>query len=235
MGTEMQDVIDGLRLDQFIAVDGDVYTKLAATAPAADAEEVAWLASLAIAQAEAGVGNQVYVDDRGMFRSVSAVFADNDAEVKTAAAGGWYVRIYKGATNAVLKKVAGVSVVDMPNRIGDATDDCTLRELGITTNDGSLLDAIADSKLKDMDTTVTNTLANSTLRQINTWGSLGLSDTIISRLNIVNYIARGGTDPAYNGSDAQYDMSAKDFFSRLTVTGTDTNGNPVFGLSTTTP
>lgn len=137
MSDGMKDVIDQMLLSETMVINGDVFK---AKTPA---DEKATL----------------FVCKNSMFLAYDP-FTDS-AETE------FYERVYEGAGNAVLKKLATVSVQNIPARINDAVNETRISEL-ITINDDAnvVLKKVKNVKVKNLSAEIDNAVNTSKLGEI---------------------------------------------------------------------
>lgn len=139
MSDGMKDVIDQMLLSETMVINGDVFK---AKTPA-DEEEKATL----------------FVCKNSMFLAYD--LRTDSAETE------FYERVYEGAGNAVLKKLATVSVQNIPARINDAVNETRISEL-ITINDDAnvVLKKVKNVKVKNLSAEIDNAVNTSKLGEI---------------------------------------------------------------------
>lgn len=139
MSDGMKDVIDQMLLSETMVINGDVFK---AKTPA-DEEEKATL----------------FVCKNSMFLAYDP--RTDSAETE------FYERVYEGAGNAVLKKLATVSVQNIPARINDAVNETRISEL-ITINDDAnvVLKKVKNVKVKNLSAEIDNAVNTSKLGEI---------------------------------------------------------------------
>lgn len=139
MSDGMKDVIDQMLLSETMVINGDVFK---AKTPADEAEKAT-----------------LFVCKNSMFLAYDP-FTDS-AETE------FYERVYEGAGNAVLKKLATVSVQNIPARINDAVNETRISEL-ITINDDAnvVLKKVKNVKVKNLSAEIDNAVNTSKLGEI---------------------------------------------------------------------
>lgn len=139
MSDGMKDVIDQMLLSETMVINGDVFK---AKTPA-DEEEKATL----------------FVCKNSMFLAYDPLTDSAETE--------FYERVYEGAGNAVLKKLATVSVQNIPARINDAVNETRISEL-ITINDDAnvVLKKVKNVKVKNLSAEIDNAVNTSKLGEI---------------------------------------------------------------------
>lgn len=259
MGSSMQTAIDDTRLGDLLTINGDTFEKLnAVDYPSAMTEAGGSYADALfvlddgmyrpveeyIKATESQITDsaytkyikngstfEVYVDQAGTKYIKSQDWIANSDKVN-----GYYKRTVKGTDNAVLKRLEGIKLSQLGSKTDTAIKDTTLAELGIGGTGILGMPTIQNAKIDELPDAISNVMANATLRQLNEWGGLGLSSTAITALNVYNYRQKvPSTDPSYNpayaGSDEQYDMTARDFFSNLVISVDPITGNITITLS----
>lgn len=139
MSDGMKDVIDQMLLSETMVINGDVFK---AKTPADEAEEAT-----------------LFVCKNSMFLAYDP--RTDSAETE------FYERVYEGAGNAVLKKLATVSVQNIPARINDAVNETRISEL-ITINDDAnvVLKKVKNVKVKNLSAEIDNAVNTSKLGEI---------------------------------------------------------------------
>ena len=139
MSDGMKDVIDQMLLSETMVINGDVFK----AKTLADEAEKATL----------------FVCKNSMFLAYDP--RTDSAETE------FYERVYEGAGNAVLKKLATVSVQNIPARINDAVNETRISEL-ITINDDAnvVLKKVKNVKVKNLSAEIDNAVNTSKLGEI---------------------------------------------------------------------
>lgn len=137
MSDGMKDVIDQMLLSEAMVINGDVFK---AKTPA---DEKATL----------------FVFKNSMFLAYDPLTDSAETE--------FYERVYEGAGNAVLKKLATVSVQNIPARINDAVNETRISEL-ITINDDAnvVLKKVKNVKVKNLSAEIDNAVNTSKLGEL---------------------------------------------------------------------
>lgn len=138
MSDGMKDVIDQMLLSETMVINGDVFK---AKTPADEAEKAT-----------------LFVCKNSMFLAYDPT---DSAETE------FYERVYEGAGNAVLKKLATVSVQNIPARINDAVNETRISEL-ITINDDAnvVLKKVKNVKVKNLSAEIDNAVNTSKLGEL---------------------------------------------------------------------
>ena len=139
MSDGMKDVIDQMLLSETMVINGDVFK---AKTPADEAEKAT-----------------LFVCKNSMFLAYDPLTDSAETE--------FYERVYEGAGNAVLKKLATVSVQNIPARINDAVNETRISEL-ITINDDAnvVLKKVKNVKVKNLSAEIDNAVNTSKLGEI---------------------------------------------------------------------
>lgn len=139
MSDGMKDVIDQMLLSETMVINGDVFK---AKTLADEAEK-----------------DTLFVCKNSMFLAY-------DPRTDTAETE-FYERVYEGAGNAVLKKLATVSVQNIPARINDAVNETRISEL-ITINDDAnvVLKKVKNVKVKNLSAEIDNAVNTSKLGEL---------------------------------------------------------------------
>lgn len=139
MSDGMKDVIDQMLLSETMVINGDVFK---AKTPADEAEKAT-----------------LFVCKNSMFLAYDPLIDSAETE--------FYERVYEGAGNAVLKKLATVSVQNIPARINDAVNETRISEL-ITINDDAnvVLKKVKNVKVKNLSAEIDNAVNTSKLGEI---------------------------------------------------------------------
>lgn len=235
---EMQGMVDDTKMSEIVEISGDVYTKLeAATFDAAYTEAAG---STMYYKANNGIfrfagyvrdNNGNYVNVSGSYVAYDVSNPDHEGLKRYARHGDtateFFVTVYEGTSNPILKKIAGLNVKTLAtgNTLNDAVEDCTLEEIGVadTSDTGSFMYRLKDYRIEELKYALEDVLSEATIRELNTWGGLGMSEDALKALNMkvyYDYCTATGTTPdtSYAGTDPQYDMTAKDFLSKLSIT-----------------
>lgn len=156
MADNSQEVMENTALQDVIEIDGDVYVKTADTV----------LDPL----------KEYYYFDES-----SGIFLGYDASL--GAKDDYYEKIYVGSSNAVLKKLATATVSQIANgeTMNKAVNDCKLGEVTSITDNTSLMWQIKDTKVSEIEDTITDIISDATVRQINEWGKLGLTEEQLNK------------------------------------------------------
>lgn len=139
MSDGMKDVIDQMLLSEAMVINGDVFK----AKTLADEAEKATL----------------FVCKNSMFLAYDPLTDSAETE--------FYERVYEGAGNAVLKKLATVSVQNIPARINDAVNETRISEL-ITINDDAnvVLKKVKNVKVKNLSAKIDNAVNTSKLGEL---------------------------------------------------------------------
>lgn len=139
MSDGMKDVIDQMLLSEAMVINGDVFK---AKTPADEAEKAT-----------------LFVCKNSMFLAYDPLTDSAETE--------FYERVYEGAGNAVLKKLATVSVQNIPARINDAVNETRISEL-ITINDDAnvVLKKVKNVKVKNLSAEIDKAVNTSKLGEL---------------------------------------------------------------------
>lgn len=132
-------------------------------------------------------------------------------------AAEYYACIYEGESDKILSKMATMTVKDLADsgtmdkivkdmRIGDAME---------LNDKNSILYGLGNSKISSIEAEVSDKIKVATLRELNAWGNLGMSETTLDAIKVAN----GGKD-----------LTASEFFKGLKV-GVDATGKPIIYFS----
>ena len=135
-------------------------------------------------------------------------------------AAEYYACIYDGESDKILSKMATMTVNDLAD---SGTMDKIVKDMHIgdvmELNDkNSILYGLGNSKISSIEAEVSDKIKVATLRELNTWGNLGMSEATLDAIKVAN----GGED-----------LTASEFFKGLKV-GFDATGKPTmiyFSLS----
>ena len=106
-----------------------------------------------------------------------------DCTISAGFKNDYYEKIYVGSSNAVLKKLATatVSQIAKGETMNKAVNDCKLGEVTSITDNTSLMWQIKDTKVSEIEDTITDIISDATVRQINEWGKLGLTEEQLNK------------------------------------------------------
>ncbi len=139
MADDMQSIVDSMPLSDAMVINGDVFVE---KVPATDAEKA-----------------DLFVYKNDMFLQYDAS-ADADVTI-------FYERVYEGGANAVLKKLATVSVQNIPSHIELAVDETRLSEMVTISDDSNVvLKKVKDVKIKNLSTEINTAINDSTLGEL---------------------------------------------------------------------
>lgn len=129
----------------------------------------------------------------------------------------YYACIYDGESDKILSKMATMTVKDLAD---SGTMDKIVKDMHIgdvmELNDtNSILYGLGNSKISSIEAEVSDKIKVATLRELNTWGNLGMSETTLDAIKVAN----GGKD-----------LTASEFFKGLKV-GVDATGKPIIYFS----
>lgn len=117
-------------------------------------------------------------------------------------ASGYYACIYDGESDKILSKMATMTVKDLAD---SSTMDKIVKDMRIgdvmELNDtNSILYGLGNSKISSIEAEVSDKIKVATLRELNTWGNLGMSEATLDAIKVAN----GGED-----------LTASEFFKGL--------------------
>lgn len=129
----------------------------------------------------------------------------------------YYACIYDGESDKILSKMATMTVKDLAD---SSTMDKIVKDMRIgdvmELNDtNSILYGLGNSKISSIEAEVSDKIKVATLRELNAWGNLGMSETTLDAIKVAN----GGED-----------LTASEFFKGLKV-GVDATGKPIIYFS----
>lgn len=131
----------------------------------------------------------------------------------------YYACIYDGESDKILSKMATMTVQDLADSgtMDKIVKDMRIGDVMELNDKNSILYGLGNSKISSIEAEVSDKIKVATLRELNTWGNLGMSETTLDAIKAAN----GGKD-----------LTASDFFKGLKV-GVDATGKPIvyFSLS----
>lgn len=132
----------------------------------------------------------------------------------------YYACIYNGESDKILSKMATMTVKDLADSgtMDKIVKDMRIGDVMELNDKNSVLYGLGNSKISSIEAEVSDKIKVATLRELNTWGNLGMSETMLDAIKAAN----GGED-----------LKASDFFKGLKV-GVDATGKPTmiyFSLS----
>lgn len=132
----------------------------------------------------------------------------------------YYACIYEGESDKILSKMATMTVKDLADSgtMDKIVKDMRIGDVMELNDKNSVLYGLGNSKISSIEAEVSDKIKVATLRELNTWGNLGMSETMLDEIKVAN----GGED-----------LKASEFFKGLKV-GFDATGKPTmiyFSLS----
>lgn len=134
-------------------------------------------------------------------------------------AAEYYACIYEGESDKILSKMATMTVQDLADggTMDKIVKDMRIGDVMELNDKNSILYGLGNSKISSIEAEVSDKIKVATLRELNAWGNLGMSEATLDAIKAAN----GGED-----------VTASDFFKGLKV-GVDATGKPIvyFSLS----
>lgn len=134
-------------------------------------------------------------------------------------AAEYYACIYNGESDKILSKMATMTVKDLADSgtMDKIVKDMRIGDVMELNDKNSVLYGLGNSKISSIEAEVSDKIKVATLRELNAWGNLGMSEATLDAIKAAN----GGED-----------VTASDFFKGLKV-GVDATGKPIvyFSLS----
>lgn len=129
----------------------------------------------------------------------------------------YYACIYNGESDKILSKMATMTVKDLADSgtMDKIVKDMRIGDVMELNDKNSILYGLGNSKISSIEAEVSDKIKVATLRELNTWGNLGMSETMLDEIKAAN----GGKD-----------LTAREFFKGLKV-GFDTTGKPIIYFS----
>lgn len=132
----------------------------------------------------------------------------------------YYACIYNGESDKILSKMATMTVKDLADSgtMDKIVKDMRIGDVMELNDKNSVLYGLGNSKISSIEAEVSDKIKVATLRELNAWGNLGMSETTLDAIKAAN----GGED-----------LKASEFFKGLKV-GVDATGKPTmiyFSLS----
>lgn len=129
----------------------------------------------------------------------------------------YYACIYNGESDKILSKMATMTVKDLADSgtMDKIVKDMRIGDVMELNDKNSVLYGLGNSKISSIEAEVSDKIKVATLRELNTWGNLGMSETMLDEIKAAN----GGKD-----------LTAREFFKGLKV-GVDTTGKPIIYFS----
>lgn len=132
-------------------------------------------------------------------------------------APAYYACIYEGESDKILSKMATMTVKDLADSgtMDKIVKDMRIGDVMELNDKNSVLYGLGNSKISSIEAEVSDKIKVATLRDLNTWGNLGMSETMLDEIKVAN----GGED-----------LTASEFFKGLKV-GRDAAGKPIIYFS----
>lgn len=132
-------------------------------------------------------------------------------------AAEYYACIYEGESDKILSKMATMTVKDLADSgtMDKIVKDMRIGDVMELNDKNSILYGLGNSKISSIEAEVSDKIKVATLRELNAWGNLGMSETTLDAIKAAN----GGKD-----------LTASEFFKGLKV-GVDTTGKPIIYFS----
>ncbi len=132
-------------------------------------------------------------------------------------AAEYYACIYDGESDKILSKMATMTVKDLADSgtMDKIVKDMRIGDVMELNDKNSILYELGNSKISSIEAEVSDKIKVATLRELNAWGNLGMSETMLDEIKAAN----GGKD-----------LTAREFFKGLKV-GVDATGKPIIYFS----
>ena len=132
-------------------------------------------------------------------------------------AAEYYACIYEGESDKILSKMATMTVKDLADSgtMDKIVKDMRIGDVMELNDKNSILYGLGNSKISSIEAEVSDKIKVATLRELNAWGNLGMSETTLDAIKVAN----GGKD-----------LTASEFFKGLKV-GVDATGKPIIYFS----
>lgn len=129
----------------------------------------------------------------------------------------YYACIYNGESDKILSKMATMTVKDLADSgtMDKIVKDMRIGDVMELNDKNSVLYGLGNSKISSIEAEVSDKIKVATLRELNAWGNLGMSETMLDEIKAAN----GGKD-----------LTAREFFKGLKV-GVDATGKPIIYFS----
>lgn len=133
-------------------------------------------------------------------------------------ATGYYACIYEGESDKILSKMATMTVKDLADggTMDKIVKDMRIGDVMELNDKNSILYELGNSKISSIEAEVSDKIKVATLRELNTWGNLGMSEATLDAIKVAN----GGKD-----------LTASEFFKGLKVGVDATTGKPMIYFS----
>lgn len=129
----------------------------------------------------------------------------------------YYACIYDGESDKILSKMATMTVKDLADSgtMDKIVKDMRIGDVMELNDKNSILYGLGNSKISSIEAEVSDKIKVATLRELNAWGNLGMSEATLDAIKVAN----GGKD-----------LTASEFFKGLKV-GVDATGKPIIYFS----
>lgn len=119
-------------------------------------------------------------------------------------AAEYYACIYEGESDKILSKMATMTVKDLADSgtMDKIVKDMRIGDVMELNDKNSILYGLGNSKISSIEAEVSDKIKDATLRELNTWGNLGMSEATLDAIKVAN----GGED-----------LTASEFFKGLNV------------------
>lgn len=119
-------------------------------------------------------------------------------------AAEYYACIYDGESDKILSKMATMTVKDLADSgtMDKIVKDMRIGDVMELNDTNSILYGLGNSKISSIEAEVSDKIKDATLRELNTWGNLGMSEATLDAIKVAN----GGED-----------LTASEFFKGLNV------------------
>lgn len=116
----------------------------------------------------------------------------------------YYACIYDGESDKILSKMATMTVKDLADSgtMDKIVKDMRIGDVMELNDENSILYGLGNSKISSIEAEVSDKIKDATLRELNTWGNLGMSEATLDAIQVAN----GGED-----------LTASEFFKGLNV------------------
>lgn len=133
-------------------------------------------------------------------------------------AAEYYACIYNGESDKILSKMATMTVKDLADSgtMDKIVKDMRIGDVMELNDTNSILYKLGNSKISSIEAEVSDKIKKATLRELNAWGNLGMSEATLDAIK------------AANGNE---DLTASEFFKGLKVGVDATTGKPIIYFS----
>lgn len=116
----------------------------------------------------------------------------------------YYACIYDGESDKILSKMATMTVKDLADSgtMDKIVKDMRIGDVMELNDENNVLYGLGNSKISSIEAEVSDKIKDATLRELNTWGNLGMSEATLDAIKVAN----GGED-----------LTASEFFKGLNV------------------